>query len=41
VGSSTSDQVGLSGVDLLANGNYVVRSNNWRNGAVATAGAVT
>jgi hypothetical protein len=40
VGSTTSDQVG-SGVVPLTNGNYVVRSTLWDNGAVANAGAAT
>src|SRR5262249_7046719 len=40
------DQVGGSpligdGVTALSNGNYVVRSVNWDNGAVVNAGAVT
>ncbi|MBL9160907.1 MAG: SUMF1/EgtB/PvdO family nonheme iron enzyme [Verrucomicrobiales bacterium] len=41
VGSTANDQVGLSGVTALSNGNYVVLSPNWDNGAVANAGAVT
>ena len=41
VGSTESDQVGRSGVTALTNGNYVVSSPNWDNGAVADAGAVT
>ncbi len=46
VGSNVVDVVGdggggYSGVTALANGNYVVRSTNWHNGAVADAGAVT
>ena len=41
VGSQTSDQVGATGVTALTNGNYVVRSRFWDNGAVADAGAVT
>jgi len=41
VGSTASDFVGLSGVTALANGNYVVRSASWDNGATANAGAVT
>ena len=40
VGSAVSDQVG-SGVIALTNGNYVVRSPNWNNGATADAGAAT
>ncbi|HCO27014.1 MAG: hypothetical protein CME31_22130 [Gimesia sp.] len=41
VGSTGSDNVGLYGVTALANGNYVVNSYAWENGAVANAGAVT
>ena len=45
VGSNTSDQVGTTGgfvsVNVLANGNYLVRSRDWNNGAVVDAGAVT
>ncbi|MEZ6066483.1 MAG: hypothetical protein R3B90_12420 [Planctomycetaceae bacterium] len=36
----TSDQVGNGGVVALTNGNYVVVSRNWDNGAVVT-GRVT
>ena len=41
VGSTAGDQVGSDGVTALANGNYVVRSGFWSNGAVTGAGAVT
>jgi len=41
VGSAAGDRVGYYGVTALANGNYVVRSIYWDNGAVADAGAVT
>jgi hypothetical protein len=41
VGSAASDKVGLDGVKALANGNYVVASPAWKNGAVSAAGAVT
>ena len=42
VGSRANDQVGLGGTVPLANGNYVVSSVNWSNGAGApNAGAVT
>ena len=40
VGSTASDQVG-TGVTALVNGNYVVNSYNWDNGAATNAGAVT
>jgi hypothetical protein len=41
VGSTSYDQVGLSGVTALANGNYVVSSQDWNNGTASFAGAVT
>ena len=41
IGSTASDQVGRDGVLVLTNGNYVVRSSNWNNGAATTAGAAT
>jgi hypothetical protein len=40
VGSSAGDHVGQN-VAVLSNGNYVVDSPNWANGAAAHAGAVT
>jgi len=41
VGSTANDQVGLTGVAALANGNYVVLSLYWNNGLVVDAGAAT
>ncbi|MEN9301332.1 MAG: Bifunctional hemolysin/adenylate cyclase precursor [Actinomycetota bacterium] len=41
VGTTASDQVGSSGVTALTNGNYVVVSTNWDNGATADVGAIT
>ena len=41
VGSQTNDFVGNNGVVTLSNGNYVVKSKNWANGAATNAGAVT
>jgi hypothetical protein len=41
VGSTESDQVGSSRAIALSNGNYVVGSSNWNNGAVGSAGAAT
>jgi len=41
VGSQDNDQVGSEGVRVLSNGNYVVRSRYWDNGAILDAGAVT
>jgi len=40
-GTHPNDQVGNGGVTVLANGNYVIFSHNWYNGAAAKAGAVT
>ena len=41
VGSQTNDQIGYTNITALPNGNYVVPSPNWANGANANAGAVT
>jgi trimeric autotransporter adhesin len=41
VGSQANDQVGAGGVIALSNGNYVVSSPFWANGANPLAGAVT
>ena len=41
VGSTTGDEVGSSGVTALTNGNYVVGSSFWNNGAISDAGAAT
>ena len=43
VGGTASDQVGSTGITILSNGNYVLRSSNWDNLAPAAvdAGAVT
>jgi len=41
VGSTANDSVGNPGVTALSNGNYVVRSTGWDNGAVINAGAAT
>jgi hypothetical protein len=46
VGSRTGDTVGIGGVTALANGNYVVCSQNWSNPAISSpatnfAGAAT
>src|SRR5579871_5920434 len=40
-GSTADDRVGYGGVVVLANGNFVVLSPNWSNGAANFAGAVT
>ena len=41
MGSHASDLVGYADVTALSNGNYVVISPYWDNGAIANAGAVT
>ncbi|WP_370678914.1 YDG domain-containing protein [Comamonas sp. GB3 AK4-5] len=41
VGTQAKDRVGFGGVTALTNGNYVVQSSLWANGATATAGAAT
>jgi hypothetical protein len=41
VGVMTDDQVGLGGVTVLANGNYVVNSPFWDNLSKSNAGAIT
>jgi hypothetical protein len=41
VGGKADDQISNYGVTALSNGNYVVRSNVWDNGAVTDVGAVT
>ncbi len=41
VGSSLDDVVGSANVQNLPNGNYVVMSSAWDNGAIVDAGAVT
>jgi Repeat of unknown function (DUF5650)/Putative Ig domain len=40
-GSSRDDSVGVGGVVLLSNGNFLVGSSSWRNGPALSAGAVT
>ena len=42
IGLTTGDNVAISGVTALSNGNYVVRSPNWNNGVASSAfGAAT
>lgn len=41
IGAADSDRVGNIGVTALSNGHYVAISSQWKNGAVAQAGAVT
>lgn len=41
VGSTLNDQIGSGGIASLSNGNYVITSQGWDNGAVVDAGAVT
>ncbi|MGZ6274601.1 MAG: hypothetical protein ACXWMI_00655, partial [Syntrophales bacterium] len=41
-GSHANDNVGSGGItQLTGNGNYVVKSSTWNNGATLKAGAVT
>ena len=40
-GSTNGDQVGIGGIGLVGNGNFVVKSQNWHNGAATLAGAAT
>jgi len=40
-GSSAGDNIGSDGVTALSNGNYVINSPYWDNGAAVDAGAVT
>ena len=41
IGSHANDYVGINGVTALSNGNFVVVSRNWDNGANTDAGAAT
>ena len=41
IGSHAGDNIGSGGVTALADGNYVVESPDWTNGAAADLGAVT
>ncbi|HVX56102.1 MAG TPA: filamentous hemagglutinin N-terminal domain-containing protein [Candidatus Saccharimonadales bacterium] len=41
VGNTVNDKVGYGGITVLTNGNYVVSSYHWANGAASDAGAVT
>lgn len=41
VGDKLGDKVGNSGLVVLPNGNFLVRSSAWNNGKVLSAGAVT
>lgn len=40
-GGTAGDAIGIGGIEILTNGNYVVESFNWDNGAIVNAGAVT
>ncbi len=40
-GSTANDGIGSNGVYLLANGNFVIASQFWNNGAITSAGALT
>ena len=41
MGSKSGDYVGIGGIVALSNGNYVVSSSYWDNGAATDAGAAT
>ncbi|SNT23981.1 filamentous hemagglutinin family N-terminal domain-containing protein, partial [Noviherbaspirillum humi] len=41
VGTAANDLVGNKSITALSNGNYVVASTSWANGAAASAGAAT
>jgi len=41
VGTTKDDYIGYDGITALTNGNYVIASSYWDNGAVVNAGAVT
>jgi LPXTG-motif cell wall-anchored protein len=41
IGATAGDRIGQFNTKALANGNYVVGSTDWDNGAVVNAGAVT
>ena len=41
VGSTAGDSVGSGGIDILYNGNFLVRSPLWDNASATNAGAVT
>lgn len=41
IGTTAFDSIGLSGVTALENGNYVIASPNWNDGAVTAVGAAT
>jgi hypothetical protein len=41
VGANPGDQVGSSGITLLSNGNYIVRSQNWSGRGAVTWGSGT
>jgi hypothetical protein len=41
VGTTTNDRISSYGVTALANGNYLVKSADWANGAAANAGALS
>ncbi len=41
VGDSANDDIGVGGITVLNNGNYVIRSPKWDDGVTINAGAVT
>lgn len=40
-GSTAGDQVGLNGIKVLTNGNYLICSSRWQNNGATQCGAVT
>ncbi len=41
IGTKANDQVGLDGIAVLSNGNYVVRSRIWNSASASAVGAAT
>jgi hypothetical protein len=41
VGTNANDQLGYGGITAMSDGNYVVASQAWNNGAISQAGSVT
>jgi hypothetical protein len=41
IGSHADDMVGLDGITVLDNSNYIVRSSNWDRDTITDAGAIT
>jgi len=41
IGGAAQNRVGINGITALTNGNYVVASSEWSNGAIGNVGAAT